>query len=53
LSSELGIHPELIRGDRGVFDVTVDGTLLHSKHSAGRFPDEAAIVEAIRSLAGP
>jgi selT/selW/selH-like putative selenoprotein len=36
-----------------VFDVTVDGTLLFSKHSAGRFPDETALVETIRSLARP
>jgi len=53
LSRELGIEAELVRGDRGVFDVAVDGTLVFSKHSAGRFPDEAALVEAIRSLARP
>ena len=28
LERELGIEPELIRGDRGVFDVAVDGKLL-------------------------
>jgi selT/selW/selH-like putative selenoprotein len=44
----LGIDPELTRGDRGVFDVTVDGKLLFSKHSMGRFPDDAEIVRAIR-----
>jgi selenoprotein W-related protein len=44
----LGIEPELTRGDRGVFDVTVDGKLLFSKHSTGRFPDDDEIVRAIR-----
>jgi selT/selW/selH-like putative selenoprotein len=44
----VGIEPELTRGDRGVFDVTVDGRLLFSKHSAGRFPDDDEIVHAIR-----
>jgi selT/selW/selH-like putative selenoprotein len=53
LSRELGIDAELVRGDRGVFDVTVDGTAIFSKHSAGRFPDEASLVETIRSLARP
>jgi selT/selW/selH-like putative selenoprotein len=53
LQRELGIDAELVRGDRGVFDVTVDGALIFSKHSAGRFPDETALVEKIRSLSPP
>jgi selT/selW/selH-like putative selenoprotein len=47
---ELGIEPELVKGDRGVFDVTVDGALVFSKHKAGRFPDEGALLESIRGL---
>jgi selT/selW/selH-like putative selenoprotein len=50
LSRDLAIDPELVRGDRGVFDVHVDGKLIFSKHSAGRFPDEAEIVQEIRKL---
>jgi len=50
LSGELGIDPELVGGDRGVFDVLVDGKLVFSKHSAGRFPEEPEIVKAIQSL---
>ena len=40
----------MTRGDRGVFDVAVDGKVIFSKHSAGRFPDEQEIVSAIRAL---
>jgi selT/selW/selH-like putative selenoprotein len=40
-------------GDRGVFDIIVDGTQVFSKHAAGRFPDEAALVEVIRALERP
>jgi selenoprotein W-related protein len=50
LSGELGIEPELIRGDRGIFDIAVDGKLIFSKHSTGQFPDEAEIIRTIRSL---
>jgi selT/selW/selH-like putative selenoprotein len=34
-----------------VFDVLVDDKLIFSKHSAGRFPQEAEIVRAIQGLA--
>jgi selT/selW/selH-like putative selenoprotein len=30
-----------------VFDITVDGQLLFSKHDQGRFPTESEIVELI------
>jgi selT/selW/selH-like putative selenoprotein len=53
LRDELGVEAELVRGDRGVFDVIVDGAVVFSKHAAGRFPDEAALVESIRSRAQP
>lgn len=39
-----GVEPELVRGDNGVFDVEVDGTLVFSKHQAGRFPDPDEIL---------
>jgi selT/selW/selH-like putative selenoprotein len=47
---ELGLDAELVRGERGVFDVLVDDKLVFSKHSAGRFPQDAEIVKAIQSL---
>jgi selT/selW/selH-like putative selenoprotein len=50
LLRELGVEPKLVKGERGIFDVTVDGALVFSKHKAGHFPDEAALVETIRGL---
>jgi selT/selW/selH-like putative selenoprotein len=38
---------ELIRGSGGVYDVTVDGKLVFSKHGSGRFPEEGEIVSLI------
>jgi selT/selW/selH-like putative selenoprotein len=50
LSRDLGLDAELVKGERGVFDVLADGKLIFSKHATGRFPDDAEIVQAIRSL---
>jgi selT/selW/selH-like putative selenoprotein len=50
LSRELGIDAEIVKGSKGVFDVAVDGKLIFSKYAAGRFPDEAEIVDALRLL---
>jgi selenoprotein W-related protein len=38
---------ELTRGDRGVFDVAVDGKVIFSKHATGRFPDDQEIIKAL------
>ena len=29
----------LLTGDKGIFDVKVNGTLIYSKHATGRFPE--------------
>jgi selT/selW/selH-like putative selenoprotein len=50
IKQALGVQPELIKGDNGVFDVAADGALLFSKHRDGRFPGAAEIVEALRNL---
>jgi selT/selW/selH-like putative selenoprotein len=50
IKQALGVQPELIKGDNGVFDVAADGALLFSKHRHGRFPGAAEIVEALRNL---
>ena len=48
IKKELGVDAELTRGDRGVFDVAVDGKVIFSKHSAGRFPDDPEILNVLR-----
>lgn len=50
LQREFGVDAELIRGTNGVFDVVVDGTLVFSKHAAGRFPEDGEVEEKIRRL---
>ena len=50
LEAEFGASSRLVEGGGGVFDVVVDGALLHSKQSAGQFPDEDKLVTAIKGL---
>lgn len=33
-----------VTGDKGIFDVTVDGDLLYSKHSTGRHADDGEVL---------
>lgn len=49
----LGLETELIPGDGGVFDVEADGTVIFSKHDAGRYPEPSEIVASLRRLAAP
>ncbi len=37
----------LEKGGGGVFDVIVDGKLLFSKHTEGRFPQESEILDKL------
>ena len=45
------MQAELIKGGGGVFDVTVDGALIYSKHRTGRFPENEEVLQALRGLA--
>jgi len=38
----------LIPGDKGIFDVKVNDTLIYSKHSTGRFPDPKEITSELQ-----
>ena len=40
---------ELVASHGGVFEVVVDGALLFSKKSSGRFPDDGEVLDLIRS----
>ncbi|HEX04889.1 MAG TPA: SelT/SelW/SelH family protein [Bacteroidetes bacterium] len=46
----VGSKVDLIRGSNGVFDVTLNGTLLFSKDQAGRFPEDSEVLESADKL---
>ncbi len=39
LEKEFTADVTLVDGERGIFDVTVDGKLVFSKHKEGKFPE--------------
>ena len=45
-----GVRCTLIKGDRGAFEVTVDGRPVYSKLRSGRFPALGEVAEAIEAL---
>jgi selenoprotein W-related protein len=47
IKKEFGVEAKLLIGKIGSFDVIVDGELIFSKHSAGRFPENDEIVQKI------
>ena len=49
MKDRFGAEIELIEGSKGVFDVVVDGELVFSKHTTGRFPDNQEIVKKLES----
>ena len=48
MDREFETSTRLIRGANGDFEVVVDGDLIFSKRSKGRFPDDGEVAEAIR-----
>ena len=48
IKQELDVEAELIEGASGIFDVTVDGKKIYSKHDTGRFPEEDEILSQLR-----
>jgi len=49
LKQNLGAESTLIPGGGGVFDVSVDGKLIFSKKSVGRFPEQGEIVRMLQT----
>jgi selenoprotein W-related protein len=49
IRKELGIEPELIKSGGGAFEVRVNGELIYSKLSTGRFPANDEITEMLRA----
>ena len=42
-----GIKVDLIKGSNGVFDVDIDGKVVYSKHTTGRFPNQGELLMLI------
>lgn len=40
-------------GDKGIFDVVVDGELVYSKHQTGRHAEPGEILEIFSRIVGP
>lgn len=40
----------MIKGSGGIFDVSVDGKIVFSKHQAGRFPEESEVLNLLAPL---
>ena len=50
VSAELkskGIKVDLIKGSNEVFDVDIDGKVVYSKHTTGRFPNQGELLMLI------
>jgi selT/selW/selH-like putative selenoprotein len=48
IAQALGVKPELVKGDNGIFDVAVDGKLVFSKDRTNRFPQPGEIVQELQ-----
>jgi len=44
----LGVDSELVASGGGVFEVSVDGRLVFSKRSLGRFPEDGEVLDLLR-----
>ena len=40
-------------GPMGIFDVSVDGKVIFSKHASGRHAEEHEVLELFREIVGP
>jgi len=44
------VKPELIESSGGVFEVRIDGDLVFSKKSIGRFPEDHEIFDKLKGI---
>ena len=49
MKRELKVESKLVASGGGVFEITVDGKLIFSKKSLGRFPEDGEILERVRA----
>ena len=45
---DLNLSAEMIKSAGGVFEITMDGDLIHSKRNTGAFPEESDIINKIK-----
>ena len=43
------VNVEIVEGSGGVFEVTVEGSLIYSKKKTGRFPKKGEVVGLIKA----
>jgi hypothetical protein len=48
IERETDATTELVEGDKGQFDVEVDGRLIFSKWQTHRFPDDGEIIAGLK-----
>jgi len=48
LKDALELDSKLVASHGGVFEISVDGDLVFSKKSTGRFPDDGEVLRRIR-----
>ena len=48
LKASFGVVPELLSGEKGDFEVVVDGKTVFSKKKLSRFPEPGEVTETLR-----
>jgi selenoprotein W-related protein len=48
LKKDPGVDIELVAGSNGIFDVSLDGTMIYSKFEEGSFPQTDEIIRRIK-----
>ena len=48
LKNTFGFESELVKSSGGVFEIEINGKLLFSKASLGRFPDEGEVRNLVK-----
>ena len=48
MKKKFEVDIELVAGSNGVFDVSLDGTMLYSKFEQGSFPQPSEIIKLIQ-----
>ncbi len=48
IKKEVGVDPELIEGEKGIFEIRVDGDVVFARKPGDDFPDEMLVVDLIK-----